>query len=336
MMTRLRSYTDAIPTPLAGLALGIASLGWSLENALPLDGRGQATGASIAAVMLLCFFAKFVLRPRLLLEDLQHPVLGSILPTSAMALMIISKAIAPWGQEQSEMLWLAAIALHLCLLGGFVFFRLRRVKLAQMVPSWFIPPVGIAVAALASPEGNFHTLAYVLLVFGLINFTLLFPLMIYRFLFRQEVPDAAKPTIAIFAAPASLSLAGYMTMESEPSLLLCSILLGIAMLMTLVIYIALLRLLRLPFSPGYASFTFPLVIGATALYKIAGYLEGFAIAKRYAAQLHQLATLELVIAAGIIAYVCLRYVMYYAHLGPRTKEKAHAKPEGKIAPSLRG
>ncbi len=321
-MVRLRSFSSYIPTPLAGLALGIASLGWSVENALPLHGVGQIVGAVIAALLLACVFLKFALSPTLLLEDIKHPVLGSILPTFSMALMVISRSVALWNEPAAEYLWLAAVAMHIVLLVGFIGFRINHTSMTQMVPSWFIPPVGIAVAALASPAHNYHALAYALLLFGLINFTLLFPIMIYRILFRQQVPDAAKPTIAIFAAPASLTLAGYMTMESEPSLLLCSILLGLAMVMTLVIYVALLKLLRLPFSPGYASFTFPLVIGATALYKMAHFLQGFSIAQEYAAQLHRFATIELVIAAGLIAYVCLRYIMHYFHLSVKKDSAA--------------
>ena len=51
-------------------------------------------------------------------------------------------------------------------------------------------------------------------------------------------------------------------------MLLVAVLLGIAVLMTGIIYLAFIKLLRLPFSPGYAAFTFPLVIGATALFKV--------------------------------------------------------------------
>ena len=54
-----------IPTPVAGLALAIASLGWCLENALPLGHHAQWAGAWIAAVMLLGLALKFIRHPRL-------------------------------------------------------------------------------------------------------------------------------------------------------------------------------------------------------------------------------------------------------------------------------
>ena len=142
------------------------------------------------------------------------------------------------------------------------------------------------------------------------------PLMVYRLVFRSEVPDAAKPTIAIMAAPASLSLAGYLTVVKEPSLLVCAVLLGIALLMTLFTYIALFHLMRLPFTPGYAAFTFPMAIGATALYKMAHLVAGFPQATQYAEQLRMLATGEAIIAVLVIAYVSIRFCHHY--LWPQT------------------
>ena len=51
MIARTRRSLAAAPTPMAGLALGIASLGWCGENAGQFDGRLQLLGAAIAAVL---------------------------------------------------------------------------------------------------------------------------------------------------------------------------------------------------------------------------------------------------------------------------------------------
>ncbi|MGL5156595.1 MAG: TDT family transporter, partial [Aeromonas veronii] len=158
---------------------------------------------------------------------------------------------------------------------------------------------------------QFAPLANGLLWFGIICYGLMLPLMLYRLIFSHEVPDAAKPTIAILAAPASLSLAGYLTVSQEPSLLLVAVLLGIAILMTGIIYLAFIKLLRLPFSPGYAAFTFPLVIGATALFKVAHLVEGFAQGSHYVEQIRLLAHFELGVATVVVGYVALRYLMFF-------------------------
>lgn len=308
MFKKLHYKVRGLPTPLAGLALGIASLGWCLENALPLAGWGQTTGAVIGLVMLGFLVLRFTAHHDTLWADLKHPVVGSIVPTFAMCLMVISKTAGHWMPEAGVVLWCAAVLLHLAALGIFVVNRLQEPRLELMVPSWFVPPIGIVVADVTFPEvAVLLPFAKILFWMGAAAYAVLLPLMIYRLFFLPEVPNGAKPTIAILAAPASLLLAGYLTVEKDPSLLLVALLFGIAILMTVVIYFAFWRLLRLQFSPGYAAFTFPMAIGATALYKLSNLVAGFPGALHYAHQIRFLAHVEVTVAAVVILYVAALY-----------------------------
>lgn len=314
MMTLCQRLQTA-PTPMAGLALGISSLGWSWESFAPLGGMAQLAGAIVAAILLLILGAKFVLHPRLLRTDLAHPVVGSVVPTFAMALMVVSKAAGEWlVPAVGVTLWLVAVALHLSFLVAFVVHRASAFELHHMVPAWFVPPVGIIVADVAFPGvAALHPLAVSLLYLGMGLYAILLPVMIYRLIFADEIPDPAKPTIAIMAAPASLSLAGYLTVVETPSPLLIALLGGIAVLMTLIIYLAFFKLLRLPYSPGYAAFTFPMVIGATALSKTTGWMQLQGFSSHDIAIVHGLATLEVIVATGIVGYVAVRYLGFYLH-----------------------
>ncbi len=300
--------SERIPTPAAGLGLGISSLGWALENAAPLGGAAQIAGAALSSVLLAGVAGKFLLHPLLVVKEMRHPVLGSILPTLAMGMMVVSRALSTRAPAIGESVWLVAVALHLFFLAGFAWCQFRSFTFSSMVPSWFVPPVGIVTAALTSPGGAFAPFADMLLLFGATSFALLLPVMVYRLIFHTEIADAAKPTIAILAAPASLSLAGYLSVEPKPSLILVAVLLGVAMLMTFVVYIGLFRLLRLPFSPGYAAFTFPLVISATALFKAMDLFAANPVTTGYAGLLRRMATGELIVAAFIVAYVTWLYV----------------------------
>lgn len=318
-----RTHSAFIPTPLAGLALGIASLGLGLENALPLHSVGQGMGAIVASCLLLCLACKFILHPHIIWQELRHPVLGSILPTFSMGLMLVSKALSMLHGGAGQTLWLLAVTLHILLMLVFGWHRLRNLDLQQMVPSWFVPFVGIILAAVTFPAPHYASLAKALLYFGMLAYAVLLPVMVYRLMFMHEVADAAKPTLAIMAAPASLSLVGYLMVEPEPSLLLCAVLLGLALLMTCAIYLAFFKLLRLPFTPGFAAFTFPMAVGATALYKVALHLEAYPAAARYVAQLRTLAVAETVVATLIVGYVCLRYALYYARPGGFLENTLH-------------
>lgn len=311
MLSRIHHHLPRIPTPLAGLALAIASLGWCWDAAFDLHQVAKWSGAGLAGVLLLSLSFKFARFPRLLWQDLSHPVAGSVVPTLAMGWMVVSHSLGDLSPALGQQVWLLAILLHLLFLVSFLYHRLRDFKLHHMVPSWFVPPVGLIVADVAFPGGEFKPLADAILHFGLLMYAVMLPVMLYRLIFSQDVPELAKPTIAILAAPASLSLAGYLTVTEQPSMLLVGLLAGIAVLMTLLIYVAFCHLLRLPFNPGYAAFTFPMVIGATALFKLSHQLQDWGLSPMETVWVERLALLELGIATAVVTYVGLRYLWHY-------------------------
>ncbi len=312
----LKTRLNAFPSPAGGLALGIASLSWAWETQIPSGGAIQTAGALIAAAIAALLTLKFILHPRTLLAELAHPVVGSVIPTLAMAAMVISVSLGKVSPGAAGILWLAAIAAHLGFLALFTLHRLREPRLHHMVPSWFVPPIGPVVAVLSTPDAAFLPISQALLWFGIAAYAVMLPLMLHRLIFAAEVPAPAKPTIAILAAPPNLCLAGYLTFPAEPNLLLVVVLLGLGSLMALVVYVAFWELLRLPFSPGYAAFTFPTVIAATASFKAAAFLERHCIAADTVAAIRHWGTLELAVATAVVSYVALRYALHYGRFAP--------------------
>ncbi len=268
MLKTIQKHIYQAPTPLAGLALGIASLGLLWETVAPMHTYIQIMSASVASLLLMILIIKFVLHPTVIFKELAHPTVGSIVPTFSMATMIISKSIALiFSPTIGQYLWLFAVILHSSFLLIFCYHRVIDFKLEHMLPSWFVPPVGIIVAAVSFPGESMRYLTDCVLTFGMLAYAVMLPVMMHRLIFCERIHKNAEPTIAIMAAPASLSLAGYLTVVQHPSPLIVAILLGIAILMTVVIYVAFFRLLQRDFCPGYAAFTFPMVISATALFK---------------------------------------------------------------------
>lgn len=155
---RMRSF----PTPVAGLALGIASLGLSWENLLPVAGLAE-TAAVIAALLLILLSVRFALHPETLSRDLANPVVGGVVATYAMAWMLISISLWQISHMAWALLWLFGLGLHVIFLSLFVKNRMGvRFELLHMVPSWFVPPVGIVVAAVSyrgPHEGPLYLLA---------------------------------------------------------------------------------------------------------------------------------------------------------------------------------
>ncbi|WP_156938996.1 TDT family transporter [Deefgea rivuli] len=302
-----------LPTPLAGLALGIGGLGMCLDAVLRAQGRIETVSAALALLLLLALCLRVALHPDTLKADLKHPVVGSVAPTFAMALMVVSHGISLYWPQLGSAVWLLAIAIHLYFLVAFIRYRRRDFSLHHMVPSWFVPPVGIAVAAVAwtGEFGSFtHGVAWACMAFALLCYAVMMPLMFYRIMFRESIPVGAQPTIAILAAPASLTLAAYLRVSPTPYPLLVIVMLGLAITMTLIVYGAFIHLLRLPFSPGYAAFTFPMAIGATALYRVEAVFVKWQLPAEMIRQVDILGRIELGIATAVISYVALRFVLF--------------------------
>lgn len=318
-MKKINAMLLAVPTPIGGLALGVASIGLCWEGVHQFHHILQIICAAFGGIIIALLALKFLFNPRILWQELGHPVVGSVIPTSAMALMVISKAISLDSLITAQVIWLIAIIMHISFLISFVYHRAKSFELHHMVPAWFVPPVGLIVADVSFPGGSLLPLALGLLYFGMTAYAFLLPTMLYRVLFFHQIPDAAKPTVAIFAAPASLSLAGYLTVVAVPSPVIVGLLGGIAVLMTFVIYMAFLHLLRLPFSPGYAAFTFPMVIGAVALYKVVAWMTTFGFAENYITQVKYLAYIELWVATFMVCYVAVHYFAYFSRLAKAAK-----------------
>jgi exfoliative toxin A/B len=78
---------SGFPTPVAGLALGISSLGLAWENLLP-GTRLAEIAAVVAAALLMLLSVRFVLHPATLSRDLANPVVGGVIATYAMGWML--------------------------------------------------------------------------------------------------------------------------------------------------------------------------------------------------------------------------------------------------------
>jgi tellurite resistance protein TehA-like permease len=229
-----------------------------------------------------------------------------------MAVMVVSNAIAVYYFKLGEIISFIAIIFHLYFFANFIYYRSKNFKFAHILPSWFIPPIGLVLAVITYPGGLGPVFAEQLLDFAFIAYALLLPIVLCRLFFSEKLTEGEKPFIVILATPASLLLACYFAIVTQPNYLFVWGLALLAILMTFFVYLAFIKLLRLPFTPAYSAFTFPLVIGAIALFKSSQFLlkEGFPMP--LVAFIEQLANIELIIATLIVLYVSFRFVLHFS------------------------
>lgn len=304
MFQLLRQSLATLPVPLAGLTLGLASLAQLVQQISGSSGLLSLSLSLLAGALWLLLPLKLLADPKLCWQQLQDPLAGSVAPTMAMALLVLSQST---GGKVRLVLWSAGVALHLLLLLIFLRARLRHWQLSQMLPSWFVPPVGILVAVVSAPARVPTPFAAGLFGFGALMFALLLPLMLYRLILLPAPAAAQQSTLAILAAPASLTLVAYLAychqLQQLPDLLLCAGLYMLAMLLNLLVWLLLVRLLRAPFHPGFAALTFPLVIGSLASLQFSQLCSQHAGLADLALVSHQLALGQLTLASLVLLYV---------------------------------
>lgn len=296
-----------IPIPTAGVMLGLAALGNLLA---PYSIIVKIICGILSALLGALLFAKIIKYPKLVHADLKgNPVLGSVFATFFMATMQLCTYVAPVLPVLSKAVWCLAVAAHIILIIWFSKNFVMNLEMKNVFPTYFITYVGIVVGAVTSPVFNCIQLGIYIFYFGFAAYMLLLLLVTYRYIKMPPQEAAVKPLICIYTAPMSLSLAGYFAVIPEKSFLMITIMQICSQLLFFFILSLMPKLLRLPFYPSYAAFTFPFVITAIALKQSLAYYASMGVL------LHDffycLYVFEAICATCIVVYVTIHYLNFF-------------------------
>ena len=298
----MKNVIKKVPVPLSGVMLGLAALGNLLQSYS--EGVRYFCGI-LAGLLLILLILKLILFPGMIKEDMKNPIMTSVAATFPMALMLLSTYVNPFIGNAAFVIWILAILLHIVMILYFTVIFIVKLQMPKVFASYFIVYVGIAVAAVTVPAFGRLTIGAAAFWFGLISLVVLLILVTYRYINFKEIPEPAKPLICIYAAPASLCIAGYtQSVETKSYGLLIGLMIVAAILYVFSLVKA-VTYLKLPFYPSYASFTFPFVISAIAMKQASACLMNMG---RPISFLSGVVTIETVIAVLFVAYVFIRFM----------------------------
>lgn len=297
------NFVKKLPLPIAGTALGFATLGNVLASYNPMF---KTLSGLISGLLVVLITLKIIILPKPCQEAMSSPVVAGTMATYPMALMILSTYLQKGPIAVS--IWAFGILLHSALILWFTNqFIFKGFDIGKVFPTWFIVYVGIASGAVSAPYHNQKGIGMAAFWFGLITYLILLAVVSYRTVKVGKIPNPALPTLMIYAAPASLLLAGYINSADSKSLLLVYLMLTLSVLMYLAALAMLPRLLKLPFFPSYSAFTFPFVISALAEKLTNGFLiksgntipflDGFVL-------------FQVILASALCLYVLIRFVQF--------------------------
>lgn len=294
------------PVPIAGLILGLAAAG----NLVQSYGESyHMFFGIISSILFVLMLLKIIKYPEDIKESLNNPVVASVFPALSMAIMLLSVYLKPLSYGAACILWYIGIILHIILILWFTKKFVLGFKLKQVFPSWFIVYVGIVAASVTGPAFKMIKAGQAAFWFGFVTYLILLPIIIYRVLKIKEMPESALPTLAIFAAPVSLLLAGYMNSFKVKNMAMVLFLMVLSIIMYFAVILMLFKLLRLKFYPSYSGFTFPVVISGIAMKLTNKFLMKSGSQIYF---LRYLVKFQEFIGIVITLYVLIRYIYFLA------------------------
>lgn len=294
----LATSVKRVPIPIGALALGLVALGGLLR---PYWEPAAWIFGAMAAILLLMLVAKTVFFPRMVRHDLGNSIFASVAVGAFMAAMQIAVLFAPLAPQAMFVLWVVAVAAHALWIVWFTWSFIRKFDLSQVFPTYFVCYVGIIVASITSPTFGLEALGRGIWWFGFVAYMVLLVVVTLRYA-KHEAPQPAKPLLCIYTAPMSLSLAGYCAVF-DPNVHVAVLMEVLAQAFFVFVLIKLPPMLKLPFYPSYAAFTFPFVITASALSKTATLLGN-------PMWMGVLLVAETAFATAIVLYATARYLVF--------------------------
>jgi len=315
------NFLKRVPLPLSGVALGFAALG-NLLSAYNMSFK--VICGVLAFIGLILITGKYLSDIEAFTTDMKNPVIASVSGAYTMALMLLAVYVKPVVPTFAIALWYIAVVLHFILMIYFTLNIVLKIKIPdemmKIAASFFIVYVGIAVASVTAPAFKNIALGQICFWIGFILYIPFFIYVSYRYIKLGNKKIEAKALACIYAAPASLCVAGYIGSFEQKNILFLGGLYIFSLLMYFVgtavaidLFVSFVKNNDFKFYPSFAGLTFPFVISAIATKQFNAVLTKTDIQMWIRPALPLIFNIELVIAIlGVIfAAVCFaRHVFF--------------------------
>lgn len=273
----------------------------------------------LALVMLALMLMRVIRYPKVMLNELKDPVLGTFYPTFGMVTWLVSAYFYPYFPRTCSVIWIGAAIYHYFVLIFYTVIRIKEKKFSNIMPTCFIVYTGMITGSVASKGmgGIIPQIAHFMLMFGFIFYTLLLPVVLY-IVFKSEILDDHRlPTVGIVCSPAPLGIVGILAIEPNPNIYMLTWLIVTGLVLLVVVYSYIFKLFKTGFKPAYASFTFPLAIATLAAYNLSNYFGSIGY-MTLGSTFKLLGDIEIFIASYVVFFILLNFInMFVKAINPR-------------------
>lgn len=292
-----------VPVPTSGLMLALAAAGNLVQS---YGAFYRNVFGVVSAILLVLLLAKMIKYPSVVKEELKNPVVASVFPTLTMGMMLLATYVKPFAPNFAFAMWIVSVVGHIALMFKFALDYIVKLDIKKVFPSWFIVYVGIAVGSVTAPAFEMQSLGRIFFWVGITSYFLLLPIVLKK-VKLGTIPEPALPTLAIFAAPVALCLAGYMNSFETKNMVIVWGLVTLSQLSYIFVLSQLPKLLKSKFYPSFSGFTFPMVITAISIKLTNGFLAN---SGQPVPTLKYIVKFEEIVAILIVIYVLLKYIQF--------------------------
>lgn len=297
-----------LPTPICGLALGLAALS-NLLFTINLTYLPFLL-FYISLIIIVIFLQKLLLFPHTVANELKNANTCATFPALPMALLsllyILHHYLHVIGWFITIMWWLMVL-IHFSILLGFIIYHIWLFPSTDSKPntSWFVAFVGIGVIAETS-EGFSTQLGAGVVYLGSIFFIILLLFVLCRKAW-QRYNNQQFPMAVIISAPAALCLNGYLLTRTDYSMLYIGSFFVLSQALFIMSLFFIPRIKTIGFQPAYAALTFPWVTTATSVVSLCQLVN---LPPLWNVLLNIVMITELIFATLVVVYVTLTYIKY--------------------------
>ncbi len=288
---------ENLPISIGGPVLGIAAMGNLIRDFFPYS---REVCGLISALIFILVIIKLIKYPETFKQDLNNPVLASVIATFSMATMLIANFIYPYtGYIVAISLWILAVIVHIFFVINYIWKFVLHFDITDYTAGSFVVFAGIQMIAITAPTFHQEFIGTIAFWFSFTCVILVFLAITYRYL-KIPIPEHTKPIIGVYAAPFSLCAVGYLASVSPNNFYLAISFYIITKILYIMVLSKFIAYWKLPFYPTYAGYTFPIVINAVTTLFTMKYLSKIGIALGY---MQYELIIEIIIAIVLVSYV---------------------------------
>ena len=262
-----RRVAQRIPLNTLAIAFGLAGLATVWTTAARLLGVSEVVGQVLWAGVVIAWVWLIVAHLRRgarsaenLAQQLRHPAQGPIAALVPVVGMLVGADLYQYAPVVGEILVVLSIVAAACFAAWILaFWHTGNLTPEAFHGGYLLPTVAASlIAATTSFRVGLPAVAIGCFAVGVFFWIVISTVLLARLAFFAPLPDALTPTCAILLAPPAVAGIAWFTINGEHVDLVATALLGLLILMALQQVALIPRYLKLAFSLGFWSFTFPL------------------------------------------------------------------------------